>query len=76
MAKSPNQNAHPLFSRHDAPVDKIIDNFPANHAPRPKVPPLAPAPTYGGRVSTTKRPDGGPSPLGRLIKFVRGDYTK
>lgn len=43
--------------------------------PKPKIPPVAPAPTYGGKAKPSK-PEKEPGPLKRLAKFVKGDYTK
>jgi len=43
---------------------------------KPRVPPVAPAPTYTRPSPKPKKPKGEPGPIKRLGKFLRGDYTK
>jgi len=43
---------------------------------KPRVPPVAPAPTYTRPSPKPKKTKGSPGPIKRLVKFVRGDYTK
>lgn len=43
---------------------------------KPRVPKVAPAPTYGSPYSKAKGEAKQPGTWGRFVKFVKGDYTK
>lgn len=66
--------AAPKLTRSRTPGP--LDAFPSNTVvSRPRVPKTAPAPDYVRPKKGMKKAHE-PSPLERLVKFARGDYTK
>lgn len=66
---------------HKTTVKKPVAKPDTTVAKKKAPPPVAPAPTYNeaGTKSRAKpkKPAGEPkTPIGRLVKFVRGGYTK